>query len=61
MPKNGFVIKICVLNDINPKRGYYLPRCIIIFFQTVYDDAIVHIAFLYFWADRSCRNGKDNV
>ena len=39
-----------------------------IFFQAVYDDAILHIAFLYSWADRKngypiscCRNEKDNV
>ena len=39
-----------------------------IFFQAVYDDAILHIAFWYSWADRKngysipfCRNGKDNV
>ena len=39
-----------------------------IFFQAVYDDAVLHIAFLYPLTDRKncyliscCRKGKDNV
>ena len=63
MQKNGFVIKICILTDIKQKRGYYLPRCTMYYkvdknkgaisFQVVYDDAILHIAFLYSWADKT--------
>ena len=75
MQKNGFVIKICVLTDIKKKRILFTQMYYkadknqgSIFFQAVFDDAILHVAFLYSWADRkngyliSCsRNGKDNV
>ena len=72
MQKNSFVIKICVLIDIENRTECYLPRCIIrwdknkgsVFFQAVFDDAILHVAFLYSWADSQngyLIYGKDNV
>ena len=77
MQKNGFVIKMCVLTVRYKTKKRILFTQIYykvdknkgsIFFQAVYDDAILYIAFLYSWADRKngyliscCRNGKDNV
>ena len=74
MQENGFAITIFVYTDIKRRilftQMYYKvdKNKGSIFFQVVYDDAILHIAFLYFWADRKhdyliscCRNRKDNV
>ena len=64
MQKNGFVIKMCVLTDKKQKKRILFTQMYYkvdknkgsIFFQAVYDDAILHIAFLYSWADR--KNGN---
>ena len=60
---NGFVIKICVLTDIKQKKRILFTQMYYkvdknkgsIFFEAVFDDAILRIAFLYSWADR--KNG----
>ena len=60
MQKNSFIIKNCVKTDLKQKRGYILSQFYYkvgknkgsIFFKSVCGAAILHIAFLYSWADR---------